>query len=62
MLKSMMNPAKSNHGGAGIDKCTSQMKHSGAAGKTCGKKSRQGYVAVSISASLMVMDTWWHDI
>jgi hypothetical protein len=26
VLKPMMKPAKSNHGGAGIDKCTSQMK------------------------------------
>jgi hypothetical protein len=25
VLKPMMKPAKSNHGGAGIDKCTSQM-------------------------------------
>jgi hypothetical protein len=53
VLKPMMKPAKSNHGGAGIDKCTSQMKRSGAAGKKCGSKTRHGYVAISISAGLM---------
>ncbi len=52
-MKPMMKPAKSNHGGAGIDKCTSQMKRCGEAGKKCGGKTRHGYVAISISAGLM---------
>ena len=53
VLKPMMKQAKSNHGGAGIDKCTSQMKRSGAAGKKCGSKTRHEYVTISISAGLM---------
>jgi hypothetical protein len=40
VLKQMIKPAKSNHG-VGIDKCTSQMRPSGVAGKNAAAKQEK---------------------
>jgi hypothetical protein len=60
VLKPMMKPAKSNHGGAGIDKCTSLMRRSGATGKKCLGKTRQGYAAISDGAGLTALQLMAH--
>jgi hypothetical protein len=56
--ETMMKPAKLSHGGLRIDKCSSQMKSSGAVGKKCSSKTRQSDLAVRDCTGLM--ETWQH--